>query len=563
MKNLRSESWFGEKNLEGFLHRSGMKAQGWPDNMIKDKPMIGIANSFSEAVHCNSHLRNLAEHVKKGVIAAGGTPIEFPVISLGEFFLSPTSMYLRNQMSIDVEEMIKGLPIDGVVLLSGCDKTTPAMIMGAASADIPTILLPGGPSLRGDWRGEELGSCTDCRRYWTELRAGNITQADYDSMEEGIYRSPGHCMVAGTASTMAAISEAMGLTLEGAATLPAVDSRRMTLANNTGQRIVKLVEENINFSNFLRKENFHNGITTLMSFGGSTNAIIHMMAMAGRTKNTINLRDFNEISEKTPVIVNLKPAGSKLMEDLHYAGGVSAMLKNIDNLIYKDVETVSGKKLSEIISDSNIYNDDVIRTQSNPINSKGSILILKGTLAPNGAVIKVAAASKKFYEHVGKALVFDSARELSEEIDKPDLDVDENTILILRNNGPVGGQGMPESGFLPIPKKLLDKGVRDIVRISDARMSGTAFGTIILHVSPESYIGGPLSLVENGDLISLSIKNKSIDLLVDKDELKIRKEKLKPNYKIKDYDRGYGFIYKEHILQAEDGCDFDFLKAKK
>ena len=563
MKNLRSESWFGEKNLEGFLHRSGMKAQGWPDNMIKDKPMIGIANSFSEAVHCNSHLRNLAEHVKKGVIAAGGTPIEFPVISLGEFFLSPTSMYLRNQMSIDVEEMIKGLPIDGVVLLSGCDKTTPAMIMGAASADIPTILLPGGPSLRGDWRGEELGSCTDCRRYWTELRAGNITQADYDSMEEGIYRSPGHCMVAGTASTMAAISEAMGLTLEGAATLPAVDSRRMTLANNTGQRIVKLVEENINFSNFLRKENFYNGITTLMSFGGSTNAIIHMMAMAGRTKNTINLRDFNEISEKTPVIVNLKPAGSKLMEDLHYAGGVSAMLKNIENLIYKDVETVSGKKLSEIISDSNIYNDDVIRSQSNPINSKGSILILKGTLAPNGAVIKVAAASKKFYEHVGKALVFDSARELSEEIDKPDLDVDENTILILRNNGPVGGQGMPESGFLPIPKKLLDKGVRDIVRISDARMSGTAFGTIILHVSPESYIGGPLSLVENGDLISLSIKNKSIDLLVDKDELKIRKEKLKPNYKIKDYDRGYGFIYKEHILQAEDGCDFDFLKAKK
>tara|TARA_E500000081_G_C6044366_1_gene310711 strand:+ start:12 stop:878 length:867 start_codon:yes stop_codon:yes gene_type:complete len=288
-----------------------------------------------------------------------------------------------------------------------------------------------------------------------------------------------------------------------------------------------------------------------------------MMAMAGRTKNTINLRDFNEISEKTPVIVNLKPAGSKLMEDLHYAGGVSAMLKNIENLIYKDVETVSGKKLSEIISDSNIYNDDVIRTQSNPINSKGSILILKGTLAPNGAVIKVAAASKKFYEHVGKALVFDSARELSEEIDKPDLDVDENTILILRNNGPVGGQGMPESGFLPIPKKLLDKGVRDIVRISDARMSGTAFGTIILHVSPESYIGGPLSLVENGDLISLSIKNKSIDLLVDKDELKIRKEKLKPNYKIKDYDRGYGFIYKEHILQAEDGCDFDFLRAKK
>jgi len=563
MKNLRSKKWFGEKNLEGFLHRSGMKAQGWPDNMIKDKPMIGIANSFSEAVHCNAHLRNLADHVKKGVIAAGGTPIEFPVISLGEFFLSPTSMYLRNQMSIDVEEMIKGLPIDGVVLLSGCDKTTPAMIMGAASADIPTILLPGGPSLRGDWRGEELGSCTDCRRYWTELRAGNITQSDYDSMEEGIYRSPGHCMVAGTASTMAAISEGMGLTLEGAATLPAVDSRRMTLANKTGQRIVKLVEENKKFSNFMKKENFINGITTLMSFGGSTNAIIHMMAMAGRTNTKITLEDFNEISEKTPVIVNLKPAGDKLMEDLHYAGGISGLLKNIENLLEKNVETVSGKFISEIISHAEIYNNDVIRKQETPINSKGSISILKGSLAPNGAVIKVAAASKKFYEHTGKALVFDSSLELSNEIDNPDLDVDENTILILRNNGPVGGQGMPESGFLPIPKKLLDKGVRDIVRISDARMSGTAFGTIILHVSPESYIGGPLSLVENGDLISLSIKNKTIDLIVEEDVLKTRKAKLKPNYQIKDYERGYGFIYKEHILQAENGCDFDFLLANK
>jgi len=563
MKNLRSESWFGEKNLEGFLHRSGMKAQGWPDNMIKNKPMIGIANSFSEAVHCNAHLRNLADHVKKGVIAAGGTPIEFPVISLGEFFLSPTSMYLRNQMSIDVEEMIKGLPIDGVVLLSGCDKTTPAMIMGATSADIPTILLPGGPSLRGDWRGEELGSCTDCRRYWTELRAGNISQSDYDSMEEGIYRSPGHCMVAGTASTMAAIAEGMGLTLEGAATLPAVDSRRMTLANNTGQRIVELVEENKKFSNFMKKENFLNGITTLMSFGGSTNAIIHMMAMAGRTDIEINLNDFNEISEKTPVIVNLKPAGDKLMEDLHYAGGISGLLKNIENLLEKNIETVSGKTISQIISNAEIYNDDVIRNQNSPINSKGSISILKGTLAPNGAVIKVAAASKKFYEHTGKALVFDSSEDLSREIDNPDLEVDENTVLILRNNGPVGGQGMPESGFLPIPKKLLDKGVRDIVRISDARMSGTAFGTIILHVSPESYIGGPLSLVENGDMISLSIKNKSIDLLVDKEVLESRKSQLKPNYSIKDYDRGYGYIYKEHILQAEDGCDFDFLLSKK
>ena len=362
----KSEKWFGEKNLEGFLHRSGMKAQGWPDNMIKDRPIIGIANSFSEAVHCNSHLRNLAEHVKKGVIAAGGTPIEFPVISLGEFFLTPTSMYLRNQMSIDVEEMIKGLPIDGVVLLSGCDKTTPAMLMGAASANIPTILLPGGPSLRGDWKGQELGSCTDCRRFWTELRAGNITQDDYDSMEESIYRSPGHCMVAGTASTMSVISEAMGLTLKGAASIPAVDSRRLTLSNKTGQRIVEMVNENIKIENFLKKENFHNGISALMSFGGSTNAIIHMLAIAGRTDVNIDLDDFNTISEKTPVIVNLKPAGEMLMEDLNYAGGVSGILKNIepDNKSQITFEYTNGKptKVKSVVISSQ-HSPDISQSQ--------------------------------------------------------------------------------------------------------------------------------------------------------------------------------------------------------
>ena len=379
-------------------------------------------------------------------------------------------------------------------------------------------------------------------------------------MEESIYRSPGHCMVAGTASTMSVISEAMGLTLKGAASIPAVDSRRLTLSNKTGQRIVEMVNENIKIENFLKKENFHNGISALMSFGGSTNAIIHMLAIAGRTDVKIDLEDFNTISEKTPVIVNLKPAGEMLMEDLHYAGGVSGILKNIDDLIYKNVYTVSGEKISEIIENSEIYNEDVIREKSKAINSEGSISILKGSLAPNGAVIKVAAASKQFHEHTGKALVYNSAEELSDNIDDPNLDVDENTILILRNNGPIGGQGMPESGFLPIPKKLLDMGVRDIVRISDARMSGTAFGTIILHVSPESYVGGPLSLVENGDLISISLKNKSLDLLVDEDVLKQRKCNMKNNYLISDYKRGYGYIYQKHILQAEEGCDFDFLR---
>ena len=561
-KELKSKKWFGEKNLEGFLHRSGMKAQGWPENMIKDKPMIGIANTFSEAVHCNSHLRILADHVKKGVIAAGATPIEFPVISLGEFFLSPTSMYLRNQMSIDIEEMIKGLPIDGVVILTGCDKTTPAAIMGAASANIPTIILPGGPSLKGNWKGEELGSCTDCRRYWNELRAGNISQEDYDSMEESIYRSPGFCMVSGTASTMACISEAMGMTLVGAATLPAVDSRRMALANKSGQQIVNLVKNNVKFENFLDRQNFLNGIVTLMAMGGSTNAIIHLLAMAGRTKTKITLDDFNQISEKTPVLANLKPAGTKLMEDFHYAGGVPALLKNIKHLLNLETKSVSGQTLKDILDQSENFDQQVIRYPSNPVNDKGSIAIIKGSLAPDGAVIKVAAASKKFLNHIGKAIVFNNAKELSDKIDDPDLDISENSIIVLRNQGPIGGQGMPESGFLPIPKKLLDKGIRDIVRISDARMSGTAYGTIILHIAPESYIGGPLSLVKTGDKIKLSLKTKSIDLLVDNKTLSERKSLLKDSKHNSEYDRGYGWLYKNHILQADQGCDFDFLKAK-
>ncbi len=561
-KELKSKKWFGEKNLEGFLHRSGMKAQGWPENMINDKPMIGIANTFSEAVHCNSHLRILADHVKKGVIAAGATPIEFPVISLGEFFLSPTSMYLRNQMSIDIEEMIKGLPIDGVIILTGCDKTTPAAIMGAASANIPTIILPGGPSLKGNWRGEELGSCTDCRRYWNELRAGNISQEDYDSMEESIYRSPGFCMVSGTASTMACITEAMGMTLVGAATLPAVDSRRMALANRSGQQIVNLVKNNVRFENFLHRENFLNGIVTLMALGGSTNAIIHLLAIAGRTKTKISLDDFNQVSENTPVLANLKPAGSKLMEDFHYAGGVSALLKNIKHLLNIETKSVSGQNLKDILDQAENFDEQVIRYQSNPVNDKGSIAIIKGSLAPDGAVIKVAAASKKFLNHVGKAIVFNNAKELSDNIDDPNLDVDENSIIVLRNQGPIGGQGMPESGFLPIPKKLLDKGIRDIIRISDARMSGTAYGTIILHVAPESYIGGPLSLVKTGDKIKLSLENKSLDLLVDNKILSERKSSLKTAKHNSEYDRGYGWLYKEHILQANQGCDFDFLKAK-
>ena len=561
---LRSAEWFGTRDLEGFLHRSGLKAQGWSEEIFAGRPVIGIANSWSEATHCNAHLRDLAGHVKRGVLAAGGFPLEFPTISLGEFFLSPTSMYCRNLMSMDVEEMIRGLPIDGVVLLSGCDKTTPAMLMGAASADLPAILLTGGPQLKGNWRGEELGSCTDCRRYWAELRAGTITQAEYDSMEEAIYRSPGHCMVMGTASTMAGITEALGMTLPGGAAIPGADARRSAFAEATGRRAVGLVEEGTRPSAIMTPPAFDNALRFLAAAGGSTNAIVHMTAIAGRAGVDQPLSRFDELSRESPMIVNLKPTGKYLMEDLFYAGGVGAVLQQLGDLLDLDCLTVSGNTLGEDIARAERFNDDVIRDVTSALSPEGGLACLSGTLAPDGAVIKHGAASPELLQHRGRAVVFDSYYDLRARIDDPELDVEPEDILVMRSAGPVGGPGMPEWGFLPLPRKLLERGIRDMVRISDARMSGTAFGTIVLHVSPESAVGGPLALVQSGDRIELNVPERRLDLLVDDAELARRRAEWDstPRESHHAYSRGYGRMYAQHVMQAQDGCDFDFLRGR-
>ena len=587
---LRSQEWFGGRDLEGFLHRSGLKSQGWPEAAFAGKPVIGICNSWSEATHCNAHLRDLAAHVKRGILAAGAFPLEFPVISLGEFFLAPTSMFLRNLMSMDVEEMIRGLPIDGVVLLSGCDKTTPAMLMGAASADLPAIVITGGPQLKGNWKGEELGSCTDCRRYWTELRAGRITQAEYDSMEAAIYRSPGHCMVMGTASTMGAVTEALGMTLPGGAAIPGADARRSALAEEAGARIVDLVKRGMRPSQIMTGEAFENAIRVLLACGGSTNAIIHLTAIAGRCGIDLPLSKFDELSRTTPTIVNLKPSGKYLMEDLFYAGGIGAVMKRLAPLLHLDCSMVSGRTLGEDVEQAECFNDDVVRTIEAPLFKEGGIASLKGSLAPDGAVIKQTAASPKLMKHRGRAVVFESYADLKARVDSPDLDVTPEDVLVMKNAGPVGGPGMPEWGMLPIPKKLLAKGVRDMVRVSDARMSGTAFGTVVLHVSPESAVGGPLGLVQDGDMIELDVASRRIDLMVEARELARRRSVAKKHGRFVIPSgarnpvpsplpsgegqgegeaspdgaptRGYAWLFEKHIMQAQFGCDFDFLQGR-
>jgi dihydroxy-acid dehydratase len=557
---LRSAEWFGGRDLEGFLHRSGLKAQGWPEEAFSGKPVIGIANSWSEATHCNAHLRDLAAHVKRGILAAGGFPLEFPTISLGEFFLQPTSMLCRNLMAMDVEEMVRGLPIDGVVLLSGCDKTTPAMLMGAASADVPAILLTGGPQLKGNWRGVELGSCTDCRRYWAELRAGRITQAEYDSMEEAIYRSPGHCMVMGTASTMAALTEALGMTLPGGADIPGADARRSALAAQVGARAVELAREGVRPSQIMTGPAFRNAVRLLLAIGGSTNAVIHLTAIAGRCGVSLPLRLFDDLSRTTPMLLNLKPSGEFLMEDLFYAGGVQGVLTRIAALLDLDAPTVTGRTLGENIAGAMVHNDAVIRTLEDPIHREGGIAVLRGTLAPSGAIIKQTAASPSLMVHTGRAVVFEDYRDLHDRIDSPALEVAPDDVLVMKNAGPVGGPGMPEWGMLPLPRKLLQKGVRDMVRISDARMSGTAFGTVVLHVAPEAAVGGPLALVRNGDQIAIDVAARRLDLLVDPRELERRRKAWKAPART--YDRGYGRLHLDHVMQAPDGCDLDFLVGK-
>ncbi|MCZ6872242.1 MAG: dihydroxy-acid dehydratase [bacterium] len=556
----RSRAWFDTPELYGWLRRAAFKAQGFGEPAYEGRPIIGICNSWSELTHCNAHLRQLAEAVKRGVWQAGGFPLEFPVMSLGEYNMRPTTMLYRNLMSMDVEESITANPLDGVVLLGGCDKTTPAMLMGAASADVPAIMVTGGPQLNGNWRGEELGSCTDCRRYEQELRADRISEEDWAELQSCIVRSPGHCMVMGTASTMAAVSEALGMALPGNAAIPAVDSRRAQLAEYAGRQIVRLVEDDVRPSKILTMPAFDNAIRTLHAIGGSTNAIIHLIAIAGRVGIDLAQTHFDDLSRSTPFILNLKPSGQFLMEDFYYAGGVPALLKELSDLLHLDTLTVTGHSLGDNLSGAVNHRPDLIRHPADPLSAEGGLAVLYGNLAPNGALIKPTAASPQLLTHRGRAVVFEDHDDLLRRIDDADLDVQPDDVLVMRNGGPIGAPGMPEWGFLPLPKKLLQQGIRDMVRLSDARMSGTAFGTVVVHVTPESAAGGPLAAVRNGDMIELDVPNRRLDLLVEPDEVARRLAANAPS--APHYRRGYGWLFAQHILQADQGCDFDFLRAE-
>ena len=556
----RSAEWMDRRDLDGFLHRSWLKSSGVTDQAFRGKPLIGICNSWSELVNCNVHLRGLAESVKRGVLQAGGFPLEFPVMSLGESLMKPTTMLYRNLMAMDVEESIRAYPLDGVVLLTGCDKTNPASILGAASANIPSIVVTGGPMLNGHWRGRELGSCSDCWHYNEEFRSGRITEDEFVEIENSISRSNGHCMTMGTASTMACVTEGLGLTLPGGAAIPAVDSRRRHIAEQAGRAIVDLVERDIKPSEILTREAFENAIRVLHAISGSTNAILHLVAYAGRVGVDLPLQLFDDLCRTTPWLVDLKPAGRFLMEDFFYAGGLPAVMAQIADLLHLDALTVSGRTVGENIAGAEIVNTEVIRTAESPLNEGGSLVILRGNLCPDGAVMKISAADPRLLQHEGRALVFDDIHDLARRVDDPDLDCDETSVMVLRNAGPVGAPGMPEWGHLPIPAKLLRRGVVDLLRISDARMSGTSYGAVILHVAPESAVGGPLALVRDGDAIRLDVASRRLDLVVDEAELAVRRDAWTPPPR-KD-ERGYRRLHQDHVLQANEGCDLDFLRGR-
>jgi L-arabonate dehydrase len=555
---LRSADWFGRKDKLGFVHRSWMRAEGFSTTVFQGKPVIGICNSWSELTNCNAHLRQVAEAVKRGVWAAGGFPLEFPTISLGEPFMRPTTMMFRNLMSMDVEECIRANPLDGVVLLCGCDKTTPAQLMGAISADIPTIMVPGGPMLKGIWRNREIGSGSDVWHFWDELRAGRISEEEFCEIESCMSRSAGHCMTMGTASTMTSIVEALGITLPGCASVPAADSRRYVVAEQSGARIVEMVREDLRPTRILTRKALENAIRVDMAIGGSTNAIIHFLAFAGRLGMNLPMTLFDEISRATPFLANVRPSGKYLMEDFFYAGGLPAVMKELDSLLHTDVLTVTGKSLGDNIRNAQCHNRDVIRPFQEPLKKEGGTVILYGNICPDGAVLKQSAASEKLMQHTGRAVVFEDHEDLKERLDDPNLDVDENCVLVLKNGGPKGAPGMPEWGNLPIPAKLYRKGIEDMVRISDARMSGTSYGTVVLHLAPESAIGGPLAIVRTGDLIQLDVPNRKLNVMIPDEEITARLAAWEAP--VQHYDRGYGRLFLDHILQANEGCDFDFLK---
>lgn len=556
---LRSRQWFDPNDLRGMTNRAYLRAEGFTREVFYGKPVVGICNSWSEMTTCNAHLRQVAEAVKRGVWAAGGFPLEFPTISLGEVLMKPNTMMYRNLMAMDVEECIRAYPIDAVVLLCGCDKTTPAQLLGAASVDVPAIVVPGGPMLRGMWRGETLGSGTDSRRLWNEKRAGTITDEQWCEIESCISRSPGHCMVMGTASTMTSMAEALGMTLPGAANIPAADSRRLAIAEESGRRAVEMAKEGLRPSKVLTQAAFENAIAVDMAIGGSTNAIIHLVAIAGRLGISLPLERFDQISRTTPFITNIKPSGAYLMEDMYYAGGLPVVIKEISSLLKLDAFTVTGKSMGENVAEAQCFNREVIRPLSQPLHPEGGTVILKGNLAPHGAVIKQTAASPHLEKHKGRAVVFENYEDLMSRVDDPKLDVDENCVLVLKSAGPKGAPGMPEWGDMPIPTKLLKAGIRDMIRISDARMSGTAYGTVVLHVSPESAAGGPLAVIRNGDEIELDVAERRLELLIPDSELKQRLSQWRPP--APHFTRGYGRMFLEHILQAHEGCDFDYLRV--
>lgn len=559
-ENLRSQDWFGKEGKDGFIYRSWIKNQGYPAHQFKGKPVIGICNTWSEVTPCNGHFRELAQVVKNGVYEAGGFPLEFPVMSLGETIIRPTAMLYRNLAAMTVEESIRGNPFDAIVLLTGCDKTTPSLVMGAASCDLPTIVVPGGPMLNGRFQWKAIGSGTDVWRFADDLKTGKMTPEEFEEAESCMSRSIGHCSTMGTASTMAVMVEALGLTLPGASAIPAADSRKKVLAHMSGMRAVEMVKENLSLSKVLTREAFENAIMMNAAVGGSTNLVLHLLAIAGRIGVDINLKDFDEIGSKMPFLLNLMPSGKYLMEDFYYAGGLPAVIKEMEKHLHRDAITINGKSLVENSKGAKIWNEDVIARIDKPILNEGGIAVVKGNLCENGAVIKPSAASPHLMQHRGKAVVFETIEDYHARIDDPNLEIDETSVMVLKNVGPKGYPGMPEVGNMQLPRKLLEKGITDMVRISDARMSGTAYGTVFLHASPESAVGGTLGLVQNGDEIEVDVLNRKIHLHVSDEELAERRKNWQPIDL--GYDRGYTKMYINTVMQADKGADLDFLVGK-
>ncbi|BCM83096.1 L-arabinonate dehydratase [Methylobacterium indicum] len=559
--SLRSARWFGPADLRSFGHRSRAMQMGYAPEEWTGKPVIAILNTWSDLQPCHAHFKHRVDDVKRGILMAGGFPVELPAISVSESFVKPTTMLYRNMLAMETEELLRSHPVDGAVLMGGCDKSTPGLLLGATSMNLPAIYIPAGPMLRGNWQGKVLGSGSDSWKYWDELRAGRITDQDWLGIEGGIARSYGTCMTMGTASTMTAIAEAVGMVLPGGSSIPAADAGHIRLSSESGRRIVDMVWEDLTPQRIQTREAYENAIAVAMAMGCSTNAIIHLIAMARRAGHAIGLDDFERYSRIVPVIGNVRPSGNTyLMEDFFYAGGIRALMNEIRDHLHLDCLTVSGRTLGETIEGARVHNADVIRPLSNPVYGQGSLAVLKGNLAPSGCVIKPAAMDQRFLKHSGPALVFDDYPSLKAAIDDETLDVTADHVLVLRNAGPQGGPGMPEWGMLPMPKKLLKEGHRDMLRLSDARMSGTSYGACVLHVAPESFIGGPLALLRTGDIVSIDVEARSIHMEVSDEELAQRRAAWTPP--APRYERGYGVMFSRHIQQADEGCDFDFLRTE-